>query len=233
MILIFGAFCFSKDTNSMVLMPLDSMVRKIQRLTKNPAKGKQENELEEYFNLLKRIEKRRRVGCCKSDAFDGNRNIETIILDKTIMKIGSLMAMGYGEAGSMIIEKNLQENQGEVNPMSPGEKLIGIFAHLNIVKSEQLSKAIGDKYTILLNEVLSIVNEVTSNFNIYNLKSTGDGILLVWKLDDEYSRLDSNGNLYVADSVEIREIVDMTLICLLKIETAIQTSQSLAKVRKN
>jgi len=233
MILIFGAFCFSKDTNSMVLMPLDSMVRKIQRLTKNPAKGKQENELEEYFNLLKRIEKRRRVGCCKSDAFDGNRNIETIILDKTIMKIGSLMAMGYGEAGSMIIEKNLQENQGEVNPMSPGEKLIGIFAHLNIVKTEQLSKAIGDKYTILLNEVLRIVNEVTSNFNIYNLKSTGDGILLVWKLDDEYSRLDSNGNLYVADSVEIREIVDMTLICLLKIETAIQTSQSLAKVSKN
>jgi hypothetical protein len=231
MILIFGAFCFSKDTNSMVLMPLDSMVRKIQRLTKNPSKGKQENELEEYYNLLKRIEKRSRVGCCMSDVNDGNRNIETIILDKTIVKIGSLLAMGYGEAGSLIIEKNLHDNHGDLNPMSPGDKLIGIFAHLNIVKSAELSKALGDNYTILLNEVLRIVNEVTSNFNIYNMKSTGDGMLLVWKLDDENATVDSKGNVYVADSPEIRQIVDMTLICLLKIETAIQTCQSLAKVR--
>jgi hypothetical protein len=231
MILIFGAFCFSKDTNSMVLMPLDNMVRKIQRISKNPAKAKQENEIEEYFELLKHVEERSKVGCCTSDLGDSNKNIETIILDKTIMKIGSLVAMGFGEAGSQIMEKNLLDNAGEVNPMSPGEKIIGLFAHLDIFKSHKVSKAMNTDYAVLLNDVLNVVSDITAEFNIYNMKSTGDGMLLIWKINDDLGSIDSRGNITVVDCPELRQIVDMTIICLLKIQTAIQTSKILSKVR--
>jgi hypothetical protein len=45
---------------------------------------------------------------------------ETEILENTIVKIGALLAIGFGEAGSAIISKNM-EKSGEVDPMMPGK----------------------------------------------------------------------------------------------------------------
>ena len=51
---------------------------------------------------------------------------ETVILEKAIIKIGHLLALGFGEAGSRIISQNLT-NVGELNPMIPGHKTYCIF----------------------------------------------------------------------------------------------------------
>lgn len=56
---------------------------------------------------------------------------ETVILEKTIVKIGALMAIGFGEAGSEIISKNMEKG-GEVNPMIPGRKIHAIFGFCDI-----------------------------------------------------------------------------------------------------
>lgn len=45
--------------------------------------------------------------------------LETQILEKTLIKIGALLALGFGEAGSKIIASNM-EATGDVNPMIPG-----------------------------------------------------------------------------------------------------------------
>lgn len=45
--------------------------------------------------------------------------LETVILEQTIVKIGALLALGFGEAGSKIIASNMASG-GEVNPMLPG-----------------------------------------------------------------------------------------------------------------
>ena len=45
--------------------------------------------------------------------------METVILEQTITKIGALLALGFGEAGSKIIAENMAGN-GDVNPMLPG-----------------------------------------------------------------------------------------------------------------
>jgi hypothetical protein len=39
-----------------------------------------------------------------------------VILEETIVKIGRLLALGFGEAGSKIIAKNIRLND-ELNPM--------------------------------------------------------------------------------------------------------------------
>ena len=44
---------------------------------------------------------------------------ETVVLEKAIIKIGHLLALGFGEAGSRIIKQNLTTT-GEMNPMIPG-----------------------------------------------------------------------------------------------------------------
>jgi hypothetical protein len=41
------------------------------------------------------------------------------MLEQTIIKIGALLALGFGEAGSKIIAENMGKS-GDVNPMVPG-----------------------------------------------------------------------------------------------------------------
>ncbi len=44
---------------------------------------------------------------------------ETSMLEKIIVKIGGLLAIGFGQAGSELIIKNMQ-NGDKINPMIPG-----------------------------------------------------------------------------------------------------------------
>lgn len=49
-----------------------------------------------------------------------------------MIKISALLALGFGEAGSEVIGKNLSDSKGEVNPMIPGVKCVGIFGFCDI-----------------------------------------------------------------------------------------------------
>merc|ERR1719379_3231637 len=49
--------------------------------------------------------------------------LETKILENTIIKLGSLLAIGFGEAGTEIIGQNLGEDNETVNAMIPGRKV--------------------------------------------------------------------------------------------------------------
>lgn len=44
---------------------------------------------------------------------------ETVILEKAIVKIGHLLALGFGEAGSEIIASNISSGC-DLDPMMPG-----------------------------------------------------------------------------------------------------------------
>lgn len=57
--------------------------------------------------------------------------METSILENLIMKIGALLAVGFGEAGSEIIASNMRRG-GEVDPMLPGKKMLAIFGFCDI-----------------------------------------------------------------------------------------------------
>lgn len=57
--------------------------------------------------------------------------METGILEGLLIKIGALLAVGFGEAGSEIIASNMRR-KGEVDPMLPGKKVIAIFGFCDI-----------------------------------------------------------------------------------------------------
>ena len=48
------------------------------------------------------------------------------MLEKAIVKIGHLLALGFGEAGGGIIGQNMTSS-GDLNPMMPGVKTYAIF----------------------------------------------------------------------------------------------------------
>lgn len=49
-----------------------------------------------------------------------------------IMKIGSLLVVGFGEAGSQIIVKNIETTHGAINPVLSGTKMIALFGFCDI-----------------------------------------------------------------------------------------------------
>lgn len=58
--------------------------------------------------------------------------METAILENTLTKIGALLALGFGEAGSEIIASNMQNAGGDVDPMIPGKRICCIFGFCDI-----------------------------------------------------------------------------------------------------
>ena len=57
--------------------------------------------------------------------------METEVLQKTLNKIGGLLAIGFGEAGSKIIASNMRAG-GDVDPLLPGQRSIAIFGFCDI-----------------------------------------------------------------------------------------------------
>ena len=73
---------------------------------------------------------RRKFLCCKKQEKEEGP-YETVILEQTIIKIGALLALGFGEAGAKIIAANMAHT-GDVDPMVAGNKVVAIFGFCDI-----------------------------------------------------------------------------------------------------
>jgi hypothetical protein len=94
------------------------MIKKVTRISENPLLAAQEEENEALaMEQIKAEEIKKHGG--KSKKKKREPPMETVVLEQTIIKIGALLALGFGEAGSKIIAANMASG-GEINPMLPG-----------------------------------------------------------------------------------------------------------------
>ncbi|MEM1002753.1 MAG: hypothetical protein AAGH46_08895 [Bacteroidota bacterium] len=102
------------------------MTHKVRKIAKNPLEAAQEEENQALaFERVMQAEAKK--GVKKKDKEKSKEApFETVILENTIVKIGALLAIGFGEAGSHIIAQNM-EKSGEVDPMLPGKKCVAFF----------------------------------------------------------------------------------------------------------
>jgi len=104
---------FSSDTNELVLIPIESMLNQVKLIARNPVEAMYSAEKAEYLKWIEKEENAKK--CCGQQAEDAKEAIkvtplETIILEKTIKKIGELLAFGFGRVGAEIMEYNSDEN---------------------------------------------------------------------------------------------------------------------------
>lgn len=126
-ILSASAIFFSKDASELVLDPIENMLKKVKRISENPLKAAlTEEEQSVFWNDFNKSSKKK----SKEQSAD-RENYETTILEKTIVKIGALLALGFGEAGAQIVANNMQSG-GELDPMIPGKKVVAIFGFCDI-----------------------------------------------------------------------------------------------------
>ena len=120
--------------------------------------------------------------------------METEILEQTLSKIGALLAIGFGEAGSQIIAKSLADGD-VINPMLPGEKIVSIFGFCDIRKFTNATEILKEGVMLFVNEIGDICHTIVDRYSGAANKNVGDAFLLVWKFEKEDQYIDDDGNL--------------------------------------
>lgn len=97
---------FSKMTTDLVITPIETMIEKVNNITKDPLKAAQDEEEKMLYQELavedqSQMEVQHKDG--KKDDHKKEGPMETTMLEHTLGKIGALLALGFGEAGSKII----------------------------------------------------------------------------------------------------------------------------------
>merc|ERR1719326_278808 len=107
----------SGDANTLMLGPLESMMLKVNMVRINPMLAtKLSDDAFIQEERAKAKEKRSRKNplfpksrafmkkfCCQSEA--PSQPMETKILENTLIKLGTLLALGFGEAGANVISR--------------------------------------------------------------------------------------------------------------------------------
>ena len=120
--------------------------------------------------------------------------METVVLEQTLSKIGGLLAIGFGEAGSKIIAQNMAKGDG-INPMLAGEKIISIFGFCDIRKFTNATEILKEGVMLFVNEIGDICHGIVDKYSGAANKNVGDAFLLVWKFEKDDYYNDKNGEM--------------------------------------
>lgn len=115
------------DSETMVIRPIQEMLKKVNRISEDPLQASKLEE--EDANFRDRIESKNKAAKL---AMLEKANYEPAVLQKVIIKIGALLAIGFGEAGSRIIAENMKGAGDYIDPMLPGQKMYAIFGFCDI-----------------------------------------------------------------------------------------------------
>ena len=181
-----GTFGFSYDINRIVIAPVEGMVNLVNELKANPLAD---------FSKMDRDKKLEKA-------------YETKLLENTIKKIGTLMKVGFGEAGTRLIADNLNRD-GELDPMVAGRKVKAIFGYVCINHVDKIVEALGAESLLLFNEIANIVHRQTSTFKGSAIRNSDGRFLIVWV--PKQGRLDQTQLADMSLLSFVRMIVDFNV----------------------
>jgi class 3 adenylate cyclase len=231
-VLTLGAIFFSRDATFLVIRPIEGMIAKVNRIAKNPLEAAQEEENEAlaYERALAKEKKKNKKGKRKRKTKD--TDYETVKIEQTIIKIGALLALGFGEAGAKIIADNMGHG-GDVDPMVPGNKVVAIFGFCDIRNFTDATEVLQEDVMLFVNEVADIVHGVVDRFSGAANKNIGDAFLLVWKFNSEDVEEDETGQLVTKKNARNAQYADMSVLSFLKIIAEIRKSHKLDRYSHN
>ena len=169
----------------------------------------------------------------KAKAKEGQEPLETVVLQQTLSKIGSLLALVFGEAGAEIIAKNLEKGT-DVNPMLPGVKAIFIFGFCDIRNFTDATEVLEEGVMLFVNEIGDIVHYTVAKYSGAANKNVGDAFLLVWKLDkqdQEYNEL--TDEVKAIKNMRTSQLADMSVISFLLLISGLKRNRKMLKYKNH
>ena len=222
-VLTVSGLLFSKDANDLVIGPIENMTNKIKKMIENPLDAAQDAELDEM--IIEEVNKQNEKAVKKKEDM-----METELLEKTIVKIGTLLVLGFGEAGAEIIASNMKHGGGDIDPIVDGKRTHCIFGFCDIRDFSDVAEVLQEGVMNFVNEIAYIVHSTVYKFSGAANKNIGDAFLLVWKIPKEHENPVRNPGKY-PPTYELTQIADMALVAFLKILAAINSDQALLKYR--
>lgn len=242
-VLSLGALLFIRDTDEMVLQPIERMVDRVKLVSENPL------ALQNAANISLSNPKSSDAGIgndkdkdkgngkkLKNKSRNGGKPLETRVLEHSIAKICSLLSVGFGEAGAEVIADNIRSG-GDLNPMVPGRKVRAIFGFCDIRSFTEITEVLQEGVMEFVNSIASIVHTEVSLHGGAPNKNIGDAFLLVWKFPESGSRRASvaaigqaqaQGNFEVVDhTAGVTHLADAALASFIIIQSALKRSAKL------
>lgn len=145
--------------------------------------------------------------------------METVILEKTIIKLGSLLALGLGEAGANIVSENMKSADG-VNAMIAGKRVDAIIGQARVQDFSTATLVLQEKVMTFVNQIAEIVHGVVDEFQGSANKNNGDTFLLIWR--DPHKGEETS-----------MKFADMSVLSLARILGAVHQSPTLSVYREH
>ncbi|CAD7955057.1 unnamed protein product [Amoebophrya sp. A120] len=229
---------FQNDTQSLVIRPIEKMVNIIKQLAEDPLEPPNlDEDGEENGNGSASSMGGGGGGSgggAGGNSGDGKKKkkknkgpqLETTMLENTILKIGGLLQVGFGEAGAQIIGKNMSSGDGELNIMMPGSKVESIFGFVDIRQFTDTTECLEEDVMVFVNSIGYIVHKCVHRWSGVANKNIGDAFLVLWKIPDRNSfgsNGGSSGGLFGShgsagsSQLQVADIADRSLFAFLKI----------------
>lgn len=147
----------------------------------------------------------------------------------TILRIGSLMKVGFGSAGVEIIRNNLETGQSKNMLIlnSQGSTVSCIFLFCDIRQFTDATECLQEEVFVFTNKIAGVVHSICHSYGGSANKNIGDAFLLSWPLDegnDSNQDAMSFGNS-VDDFSAKNNQADKALLSVVKISIALNHDQ--------
>jgi class 3 adenylate cyclase len=217
----FGSMSFSNDTQKLVIAPIEKMVNIVKQLADDPLKKPEisQEQIDEAENVD--------VGQPKKNS----GQLETGMLEMTILKIGSLLQVGYGECGAQIIAQNTTAD-GELNILRSGRKVIAIYGFCRINDFMDTTQCLMEEVMVFVNKIGHIVHTCVHEWRGAANKNMGDSFMVTWKVpdrDDQERML--KGGMECSDKMQ--ELTDRSVIAFIKVLSEIRRAADLHAYAKH
>lgn len=176
-----GVTAFAGPVMTLVITPIERMVRLLGMLMMDPL-GYQTNSRFKKFMfeedaLVKKSQWTKEV----------LKGMETSFLMSTILRIGSLMKVGFGSAGVEIIRHNLQKGQNKNMLIlnSQGSTVACIFLFCDIRQFTDATECLQEEVFVFTNRIAAVVHSICHSYGGSANKNVGDAFLVSWLLEDE------------------------------------------------
>ncbi|OMJ90780.1 hypothetical protein SteCoe_6759 [Stentor coeruleus] len=210
-----GTLFFSRDLEKKIINPIKNMIARIQMISQTLD-----------FNLSHQKTKTQHLKTSKfSFCKDNSKEYlqEIVFIEKTIMQIGILLVLVFGEAGARIIRNSLSL-EGELILCDEGVKIYAIFCFCDIRNFTDITEELQEEVMLFINEIAYIIHMYAYIYQGAANKNVGDAFLLVWKVAE---------NTDECLAIDLQISSDLAVLSLVKMITGIRKSPFLLKYRQN
>ena len=162
LVLLLSCMLLGKDIDVLVIAPLETMSRMVKELSDNP---------------MAQVKSETVAGLGSSEG-------ETRMIASALIKLSSMLQIGFGEAGASIIGMNLDNSTHLIQPIVPGRRMMGLFGFCDVRNFTNATECLQEDIMVYINCIAEYCHNAVSDNGGFPNKNVGDAFLMAWPLTD-------------------------------------------------